>query len=60
MKRKSRNPIIEVSITVSNGQMKLNILGPSKWLGIIIASVILWLVPELWKAIETAYLLLGK
>jgi len=60
MKRKSRNPIIEVSLTVDKGQMKLNFHAPYKWLGIVIVSLILWRVPELWKAIEIAYSLLGK
>lgn len=60
MKRQSRKPIVEMSVTVDNGQVKLNFHSPSKWLGIIIASLILWRVPELWKAIETAYSLLGK
>jgi hypothetical protein len=60
MKRQSRKPIIEMSVTVENGQMKLNILGPSKWLGILIASLILWRVPELWRAIETVYSLFGR
>jgi hypothetical protein len=54
------NPIIEVSVTLDNGQMKLNFHIPYKWFGIIIASLILWRVPELWKAIETVYSLFGK
>ncbi len=60
MKRPSKKPVIEISVTVENGQMKLNILGPSKWLGIIVASLILWRVPELWRAIEAVYSLFGK
>lgn len=60
MKRKFQNPIIEVSLIVGKGQMNLNFHAPYKWLGIAIASLILWRVPELWKAIETAYSLLGK
>ncbi len=60
MKRQSRKPVIEMSVTVDNGQVKLNFHSPTKWLGLFIASFILWQVPELWKAIETAYSLLGK
>jgi hypothetical protein len=60
MKQPSRNPIIEVSVTVEHGQIKINFHFPYKWFGIIITSLILWRVPELWKAIETAYSLFRK
>jgi hypothetical protein len=60
MKQQSRKPIIEMSVSVDNGQLKLNFHSPIKWFGFFIASFILWRVPELWKAIETAYSLLGK
>ena len=60
MKRQLQKPIFEINITVDNGQVKLNLHSPSKWFGVIIISLILWLFPELWRAIETAYSLLGK
>jgi len=60
MKQQLQKPIIEMSVTVDNGQLNLNFHSPTKWLGFFIASVILWRVPELWKAIETAYSFLGK
>jgi hypothetical protein len=60
MKRTEQNPIVEMSVTVINGQMTLNLHIPYKWLSIITASLILWRAPELWKAIETAFSLFGK
>jgi len=60
MKRKLQSSIIEVSLTVDKGQMNLIFHAPYKWFGIVIISLILWRVPELWKAIETVYSLFGK
>ena len=53
-------PIFEMSITIIKDQMSINLQVPHKWLGVIIASVILLRAPELWKAIETAFSLIGK
>ena len=60
MKKMEQKPIVEMNVSVVNGQMILNFHIPYKWLGIIITSIILWRVPELWKAIETAISLIGK
>ena len=60
MKRQSQKPMIEMSVTVDDDQMKLNFHAPIKWLGLLGVSLNLWQAPALWKAIETAYSLLGK
>lgn len=60
MKKAELKPIVEMNVSVVNGQMTLNLHIPYKWLGVIITSLILWRVPELWKAIETAFSLFGK
>jgi hypothetical protein len=60
MKRAEQKPIIEMNVSIIKGQLSLNINIPFKWLGIAIASLILWRAPELWKAIETVLSLTGK
>ena len=60
MKKAEAKPIIEVNISVVNGQVTMNINLPYKWLGIVFTAFILWRVPDLWKSIETAVSLFGK
>ncbi|MBX3059564.1 MAG: hypothetical protein KF770_24195 [Anaerolineae bacterium] len=60
MNRVEQNPIIEMSVSIVEGQLTLNVNVPFKWLGIFVASFILWRAPELWKAIETVLSLIGK
>jgi hypothetical protein len=60
MKREEQKYIIEMNVSIVKGQLALNLNIPYKWLGIFVASLILWRAPELWKAIETILSLTGK
>ncbi len=60
MKRVEQKHIIAMNVSIVKGQLTLNLNIPYKWLGIFIASLILWRVPELWKAIETVLSITGK
>jgi len=60
MKHVEQKPIIEMNVSIIKGQLAFNLNIPFRWLGILVASLILWRAPELWKAIETVLSLVGK
>ena len=42
----------EMRVTIAKGYVTLNLCMPYKWLMLGIAVILMWRLPELWKAIE--------
>lgn len=60
MKRQSRKPVIEMSVTVDNGRVKLNFHSPTKWLGLFLHPSFCGKCPNCGKQLKPHTLLLGK
>jgi len=60
MKQTEQNTVVDISLTVVRDQMIMNVKIPYKWLVFILTTLILWRIPELWKAVETSLSLFGR